>query len=55
VKVLGQGKVTGGDNCEDWVEQFELVAELEGVVVVWTIKHFRPYFYGHHCDVITRL
>ena len=37
------------------MEQFELVAELEGVVVVWTIKHFRPYFYGHHCDVITRL
>jgi len=27
------------------VEQFELVAELEGVGGVWTIKHFCPYFY----------
>ena len=35
------------------MEQFELVAELEGLGVVWTIKHFRPYFYGHNCDVFT--
>ena len=35
------------------MEQFELVVELEGVGVVWTIKHFRPYFYGHNCDVFT--
>jgi len=27
------------------VEQFELVAELEGVGVVWTIKHFCPNLY----------
>ena len=27
--------------------------ELEGLGVVWTVKHFRPYLYGHHCDVFT--
>ena len=29
------------------------VTELEGLGVVWAIKHFRPYLYGHSCEVYT--
>ena len=29
------------------------VTELEGLGVVWVVKHFRPYLYGHQCDVFT--
>ena len=29
------------------------VTELETLGVVWAVKHFRHYIYGHHCTVIT--
>ena len=29
------------------------ITELEGLGVVWAVKHFRPYLYGHSCDVYT--
>ena len=29
------------------------ITELEGLGVVWAIKHFRPYLYGHTCEVYT--
>ena len=29
------------------------MTELEALDVVWAVKHFRPYLYGHHCDVYT--
>ena len=29
------------------------ITELEGLGVVWATKHFRPYLYGHHCEVYT--
>ena len=29
------------------------VTELEGLGVVWATKHYRPYLYGHHCEVFT--
>ena len=29
------------------------ITELEGLGVVWAVKHYRPYLYGHHCVVYT--
>ncbi len=29
------------------------VTELEALGVVWAVKHFRPYLYGHKCEVFT--
>ena len=29
------------------------VSELEALAVVWAVKHFCVYFYGHKCDVYT--
>ena len=29
------------------------ITELEGLGVVWAVKHFRPYLYGHSCVVYT--
>ena len=29
------------------------VTELEGLGVGWAVKHFRPYLYGHQCDIYT--
>ena len=29
------------------------ISELEGLGVVWAVKHFRCYLYGHHCTVLT--
>ena len=29
------------------------ITELEGLVVVWAMKHFRHYLYGHKCEVFT--
>ena len=34
-------------------EQNYVVTELEALGVVWAVKHFRPYLYGHRCDVCT--
>ena len=34
-------------------EQNYGVTELEALGVVWAVKHFRPYLYGHHCEVYT--
>ena len=30
------------------------ISELEGLGVVWSIKHFRHYLYGHHCTDILK-
>ena len=32
-------------------EQHYGVTELEALEVVWATKHFRPYLYGHVCDL----
>ena len=29
------------------------ITELEGLGVVWAVKNFRPYLYGHKCTVYT--
>ena len=29
------------------------ITELEGLGVVWAVRHFRTYLYGHHCTVYT--
>lgn len=29
------------------------VSELETLAVVWAVKHFRVYLYGHKCEVYT--
>ena len=29
------------------------ITELEGVGIVWAVRHFRTYLYGHHCVVYT--
>jgi len=29
------------------------VSELEALAVVWAVKHFRVYLYGHKCEVYT--
>ena len=29
------------------------ITELEGLGVVWAMKHFRHYLYGHKCEVFT--
>ena len=34
-------------------EQNYGVTELEALGVVWAIRHFRPYLYGHACKVYT--
>ena len=34
-------------------EQNYGVTELEALGVIWGVRHFRHYLYGHHCDVFT--
>ena len=29
------------------------ISEMEALGVVWAVKHFRHYIYGHHCTVFT--
>ena len=29
------------------------ISELEALGVVWAVKHYRHYLYGHHCTVFT--
>ena len=34
-------------------EKNYVITELEGLGVVWAVKHYRPSLYGHHCVVYT--
>ena len=34
-------------------EQNYGISELEALAVVWAVKHFRPYLYGHHTEIYT--
>ena len=29
------------------------MTEMEVLGVIWAVRHFRYYLYGHHCDVFT--
>jgi len=55
-RFLSENKSPDGENCEDWVEQFELVAELEGQGVVWLSSTSVRTFMGITvmCSLITR-
>ena len=42
--------------CEPYLQSSEVnyvITELEALAVVWGVKHFRQYLYGHKCQVIT--
>ena len=30
-----------------------VIMELEGLGVIWAVKYFHPYLYGHNCEVFT--
>ena len=34
-------------------EQNYGITEMEGLGVVWAVRHFQPYLYGHFCEVYT--
>ena len=42
-------KVNGLDTRKHW----RRLTELEALGVVWAVNHFRPYLYGHKCQVVT--
>ena len=47
------------DKCTQLLMQAELLVNmrntmvLEALVVVWAVKHFMPYLFGHRCTVYT--